>query len=368
MSAELLSLSIKAPHDTKIPVAIDAAKTVLDLKALIAARDPAYPADRQRLIYSGRVLKDDDSLASYKIKSGHTIHMVRAAAQHEPAAAAAAVPSSANIQSGQGSANPFAALTGARYAGYNLPMPSREAFGPDGGLSFGGGSENLEEMATQPGFRESMNAMLSDPAFVDHLIHSAGLPPHMRNLLQNENFRNMLFDPNVLRQMSQFESAMGGPDQMRAAFPAPGVVNQPPDPDSTATATTTTTTSPTATATAPAPPNEQSQNLPRLPNLGGLDPAFMRQILAMSTPGTEVPAGAPNLGPQNFSLPNLQSLLEGGTFGGPVDNRPPEERYESQLRQLNDMGFCEFDRNVAALRRSGGSVQGAIEFLLSDAQ
>lgn len=58
----------------------------------------------------------------------------------------------------------------------------------------------------------------------------------------------------------------------------------------------------------------------------------------------------------------------GGGFGGPpppADNRPPEEVYESQLRQLNEMGFYEFDRNVSALRRSGGNVQGAIEFLLN---
>nr|2BWE_A Chain A, DSK2 [Saccharomyces cerevisiae]2BWE_B Chain B, DSK2 [Saccharomyces cerevisiae]2BWE_C Chain C, DSK2 [Saccharomyces cerevisiae]2BWE_D Chain D, DSK2 [Saccharomyces cerevisiae]2BWE_E Chain E, DSK2 [Saccharomyces cerevisiae]2BWE_F Chain F, DSK2 [Saccharomyces cerevisiae]2BWE_G Chain G, DSK2 [Saccharomyces cerevisiae]2BWE_H Chain H, DSK2 [Saccharomyces cerevisiae]2BWE_I Chain I, DSK2 [Saccharomyces cerevisiae]2BWE_J Chain J, DSK2 [Saccharomyces cerevisiae]2BWE_K Chain K, DSK2 [Sacch len=43
----------------------------------------------------------------------------------------------------------------------------------------------------------------------------------------------------------------------------------------------------------------------------------------------------------------------------------PEERYEHQLRQLNDMGFFDFDRNVAALRRSGGSVQGALDSLLN---
>ena len=61
----------------------------------------------------------------------------------------------------------------------------------------------------------------------------------------------------------------------------------------------------------------------------------------------------------------------GGGFGaapaaaGPPDTRPPEERYEAQLRQLNDMGFYEFERNVEALRRSGGSVQGAIEYLLT---
>jgi ubiquilin len=54
----------------------------------------------------------------------------------------------------------------------------------------------------------------------------------------------------------------------------------------------------------------------------------------------------------------------GGSPAAPPDNRPPEERYAEQLRQLNDMGFFDFDRNVAALRRSGGSVQGAIEHLL----
>ena len=70
------------------------------------------------------------------------------------------------------------------------------------------------------------------------------------------------------------------------------------------------------------------------------------------------------------SLPWLLANLPGGPGGGaaaPVDTRPPEERYEAQLRQLNDMGFVEFERNIEALRRSGGSVQGAVEYLLSNA-
>ena len=59
-----------------------------------------------------------------------------------------------------------------------------------------------------------------------------------------------------------------------------------------------------------------------------------------------------------------------GAFGGPspsqpADDRPPEDRYAEQLRQLNEMGFYEFDRNIEALRRTGGSVQGAVEYLLT---
>jgi ubiquilin len=78
------------------------------------------------------------------------------------------------------------------------------------------------------------------------------------------------------------------------------------------------------------------------------------------------PLGLPPMSPE--ALQQMMQLLGmGGAAGSPAppaDNRPPEERYAEQLRQLNDMGFYDFDRNVAALRRSGGSVQGAIEHLL----
>lgn len=66
----------------------------------------------------------------------------------------------------------------------------------------------------------------------------------------------------------------------------------------------------------------------------------------------------------------------GGTEGGmpgifgapapPVDTRPPEERYATQLGQLNQMGFHDFDRNIQALRRSGGDINGALEWLFSN--
>jgi ubiquilin len=83
------------------------------------------------------------------------------------------------------------------------------------------------------------------------------------------------------------------------------------------------------------------------------------------------PFGMPPMSPE--ALQQMMQLLGMGSGGmgsagspaPPADTRPPEERYAEQLRQLNDMGFYDFDRNVAALRRSGGSVQGAIEHLLS---
>jgi ubiquilin len=80
---------------------------------------------------------------------------------------------------------------------------------------------------------------------------------------------------------------------------------------------------------------------------------MMQQMMQMLG-GGGMGAGAGGMG--GFGAP---------TPASPPDNRPPEERYADQLRQLNDMGFYDFDRNIAALRRSGGSVQGAVEHLLS---
>lgn len=55
----------------------------------------------------------------------------------------------------------------------------------------------------------------------------------------------------------------------------------------------------------------------------------------------------------------------GGGAAPPTDSRPPEERYATQLGQLNEMGFYNFDQNITALTRSGGDVNGALEWLFS---
>lgn len=112
------------------------------------------------------------------------------------------------------------------------------------------------------------------------------------------------------------------------------------------------------------------------------NPQMMQQMMSsMGAAGSSVPAPTADTNSNNAHgnspaynpLAALQAMgMGGGAMGGfgggspaPQDDRPPEDRYAEQLGQLNDMGFHEFERNVQALRRSGGSVQGAIESLLS---
>ncbi|KAF9443226.1 hypothetical protein P691DRAFT_764482 [Macrolepiota fuliginosa MF-IS2] len=51
-----IQINIKGPNELRLQVAIATDKTVIDLKHAIAA-NANIGADRQRLIYSGRVLK-----------------------------------------------------------------------------------------------------------------------------------------------------------------------------------------------------------------------------------------------------------------------------------------------------------------------
>jgi ubiquilin len=139
-SDDQITITIKGQNDAKYTITVANTATVRDLKDTLASEAHAnLPADRQRLIYSGRVLKDTDTVSSANIKSGHTVHMVRTAesnARQNPASGSSqgstpAVPT--NIAAGTGN-SPLAGLTGARYAGFH-GLPNASMFGADGGVS-----------------------------------------------------------------------------------------------------------------------------------------------------------------------------------------------------------------------------------------
>jgi ubiquilin len=62
-------IKVKASNDTKYDVTVAdlAATTVSAFKELVAVAS-SIPAAEQRLIYSGKVLKDADMLATYKVR------------------------------------------------------------------------------------------------------------------------------------------------------------------------------------------------------------------------------------------------------------------------------------------------------------
>lgn len=349
----------RSSADKKYEISISPESTVSELKTVLAEKS-SIPAERQRIIFSGRILKDPDTLASYKIQSGSTIHLIRGAPPSERSNSSAgqgsapAVPT--NIAAGTNPANPLTGLTGARYAGYSS-LPNASMFGPDGGMQ-GPNTDELINMLNTPGFREQMEAMLSDPALVDMMINSnpqlSSMGPQFRAMLQNPMFRRTLSNPEAIRSMMNMQNMFNGGAGAggASAFPAPG----------DATSTPNTTTGAPATGGANSTTNAAFPNANANPNAAQnpllnpfaslLNPSLMGQLGNGYSPDFLSSLAAAN------GLANPTAAQE------PEDTRPPEERYESQLRQLNELGFFDFDRNVRALRRSGGNVQGAVEALL----
>lgn len=455
-----VTFNVKAANDKKHVLTLPSTTTVADLKTKLSSSEYAdLPPERQRLIYSGRVLKDHDTLASTKIKDGHTVHLVKGAASNarqNPASQgtgsstsgsgtpAAQVPT--NIAAGTGN-NPLAGLTGARYAGFH-GLPSMDSFGADGGMSGPPNPDQLLEMMNDPNFLQQMNEAMENPHVLEMMQNSPMVRgnPMVAEILRNPDMRRLMFNPQMMRTQLQMQRAMnrssGG-----SSFPMPGATNTTPqnttgtqnqtsnatsqnpfqaDPlanllsggfgggaganpfasmqnqTSTPSAGTDSNTSATAssaentqgtqnTSTSPPPatpanpfaslfgtppagsgPGAQQANpLADAMRTMSQNPDFMRSVAQMMGGGGAFgqppsnPSGTTSSSNPQAANP-FSALFPGSGFGTPPpqDNRPPEEVYESQLRQLNEMGFYEFERNIAALRRSGGNVQGAIEFLL----
>ncbi|KAI1349134.1 hypothetical protein F5Y01DRAFT_290039 [Xylaria sp. FL0043] len=435
-----ITFKVKTSGDKQHTITMAQSATVADLKAKLAGADfEDIPPERQRLIYSGRVLKNEETLSTYKIKPGNTIHLVKSAASNPapaPASSSTSTPAAPQVPTNMAAGtanNPLAGLTGARYAGLTN-LPSADMFGPDGGMVGSMMDEDqLANMLNNPHVAQQMNEMMNNDQFLDMMIQSNPMlrnNPNAREMVRSPLFRQMMTNPDALRSAARLQRMMRG-NGGQGAFPMPGVTDNTPGTGNDNAANNNGAAQgqpnlfdPAAFASMAGLGGGQSNPLASLFGPFGMPPAAAGQSGATSpTPGNagapaannttatdnttsttatsqgqganaqgasspppnpfaslfggavpganqnaaNNPFGLPAISPEN--LPQIMQLLGMGGSGGspppPPDNRPPEERYAEQLRQLNDMGFYDFDRNVAALRRSGGSVQGAIEHLLS---
>lgn len=437
-----VTFHVKSSGGQKYTVTVPLSMTTADLKNKLATEEYAnVPASAQRLIYSGRMLKDHETLASYNIQEGNTMHLVKSAASNQrqnPATQASSTPTSSpgsapqgvagvpqNLASGTGN-DPLAGLTGARYAGF-AQLPSASMF-----------QENMTHddflrMLDNPHFQQQMREAMGNPQVQEMMInsnpHLRAMGPQARQMLNSDYFRNMMTNPEMIRSMLQIQQTMGNPfggAGGQEAFPAPGVTNTTEGTNNSNQNTPNANANPTMPQQRGPDPfallqamgnpfgnnpgaatGNQAQTGGQQPNQQPFNPFMALFPPGGATPGanaggnpgtTPPPQGVPYHGLPfdpytNPGITNAQTMQQlmaairdgydgagagngaGGLFNAfgsgpspPTDNRPPEERYAQQLQQLNEMGFYDFDRNIQALRRTGGNVNGAIEYLLSHPQ
>ncbi|KAG8500262.1 hypothetical protein CXB51_004312 [Gossypium anomalum] len=216
-----VTVNIRCSNGTKFMARTNLESTVGSFKALLA-QNCDIPADQQRLIYKGRILKDDQTLQSYGLQADHTIHMVRGFAPSSSIPPPSATTNVATdnttpgVTRGIGS-NDGAGLGASLFPGLN---PLGGGGGSGGFGLFGSGLPEFEQVQQQltqnPNMmREIMNtpaiqSLMNNPELMRSLIMSN---PQMREIIdRNPELGHILNDPSILRQTLE---AARNPELMR---------------------------------------------------------------------------------------------------------------------------------------------------------
>ncbi len=173
-AVNLITLTVKTPKE-KETILIEADANVKQLKDAVGKKF-AKTNEQLCLIFSGKILKEQDTLIHHGIKDGVTVHLViKAGASTAPATAPTATPSAQEppVNPAPAAANPF-----------NLPFGGGGAGGLFGNLgNMGLGNSNFAEIQSQ-----MQRQMMSDPNM-------------MRSMLDNPMVQSLMSNPDVIREM-----------------------------------------------------------------------------------------------------------------------------------------------------------------------
>ncbi|KAM1483268.1 hypothetical protein ACFX1Q_035188 [Malus domestica] len=219
-------INIRCSNGSKFSVRASLDSTVGAFKEVLS-QNCDIPADQQRLIYKGRILKDDQTLTSYGLQTDHTVHMVRAFA----APASTPAPPAANATSASPTTAPGVTRGVGSTEREGLQTPDLGAsllfgqglnpLGGGGGQGlFGAGLPEFEQVQQQltqnPNMmRDIMNmpaiqSLMNNPDLMRGLIMNN---PQMRDIIdRNPELAHVLNDPGILRQTLE---AARNPELMR---------------------------------------------------------------------------------------------------------------------------------------------------------
>nr|CAJ2481481.1 unnamed protein product [Leishmania braziliensis] len=293
--------------------------TVAEFKNQIA-ETLAIPAEEQRIILRGKVLKDEGVLSAIGMEDGNVIHVVRSkkSVATAPATNVSSTPgtsdtvTSLNTQSPatvatqpalpQATANPYAALM----SNFGAPQTQQPGFGAAGfpasgnpfanmgmGMGMAGGlgeagsptPQQAIELMQNPMMQQMMQQVLNNPQFMQYIIQNS---PQLTGLPQDQQqaVMEMMRNPYMMQQAMAMMSSLGG--------------------------------------------------------TGGVQPATL----------------------QAAPTPAVGTGFNSAMFAPPVPQGNPREVYREQLQLLRDMGFPNEEANIAALQQAQGNVQFALERLL----
>ncbi|KAK9172973.1 Ubiquitin family protein [Cryptosporidium meleagridis] len=341
-----ISIVFKVSGGTQFNITVPRNTIVKDLKDKIS--EPSnIPSSQQRLIYKGRILKDNDSLDGMKVESGHTMHLVKSGVQVENQKPTNILDQAADCNSSSGNSqttnsnnaqnfnsippssndtnngtnnntnDPFAAMmnmlsgSDSGFQTQNLRNFSQNSYNGLGGIPNNnnfGNIPDLNSLMNSPIFQQSINELANNPQLVRNILHSN--PMFAQLSANNPMLDQMLNNPEMMRMMLN-------PQMIQSVLNSNNMNNS-----------------------------------------------------ANSNPFSSL-NGGPNINQINGLLndPSIASMLSGVANGVNRSTNsnapnPAPQLYATQLSQLRDMGFIDTDASLSALQESGGDINAAINKLL----
>ncbi|KAL7192860.1 hypothetical protein ACSBR2_024634 [Camellia fascicularis] len=217
-----VTVHIRCSNGSKFSVQISLDSTVGSFKSVVA-QNCDIPAEQQRLIYKGRILKDDQALESYGLEADHTVHLVRGFAPATSADTTGAtntgVPNSTPSGVRSVSSDEGGAFGGSGVGASPFPGLGFNGLGSRGGL-FGVGLPEFEQVQQQLTENPNLMREIINMPLVQNLMNNPDIMrnmimnnPQMREMIdRNPELAHILNDPNTLRQTLE---ATRNPELMR---------------------------------------------------------------------------------------------------------------------------------------------------------
>ncbi|KAL7750236.1 hypothetical protein RI367_004409 [Sorochytrium milnesiophthora] len=375
---EIAAIYVKPAFDDRFEMRVPLDTTVAAFKELIQEKANIEPA-AQRLVFSGRILRDEDVLSSYGVKSGSQINVVRMAKNKAAEEASSSSGASASPGASAGGLPQMPGGPDALAQAMNNPMMQALLDNPDFMRSILQMNPQFQRMAQE---NPEINHILNDPAHLRQMMQAMRNPSAMREMQRNQdralaNIEMLPGGMDALQRMyntvqSPMEEALGPQRNLQAEEAANqrlaqqlNVARAPTD---------------QINQQAPAPAAAAPAAAPARPPVGHMAPPDLSAILNSLGGGGQRPAAPPQFSPTMFS----PWMATGAPAPSPVTPVQPRigdisanagvtrdlsslaERYASQLDMMVDMGF-ERDQALKALSLTGGNVDAAVNWLVRDA-
>lgn len=207
-SVATMQVNVQASHDKKFPLEVVLSDSTDELKKKIGASQD-IPPEEIRLIFSGRILKDTDTVESLKMTEGNVLHMVRSAKAAKPAATnpapqAAQPPVIPSLPTQGGAASGMSPNNLAQMFG-GMGMPSGFGGGSgsgDGDMASMMNNPAMQSMMNNPEMmRQTMDMMAANPQLMQSILQMnptfRTAPPHVQQMMQRPEFMRMMLEMSM---------------------------------------------------------------------------------------------------------------------------------------------------------------------------